>query len=866
MPLALLANYPGARNRAVITAAVTTGLAYYLGSLLGFALRLPPSIPSVLWPPNAILTSALLLTPTRWWPACLAAALPAHLATQLPMGWPVTMILLLFVTNCSEAIIGAGFARWLTRGRLRLDRLRGLVVFLAAVVVVGPLLSTVADATVVHVFNGEPFWQVSRTRLFSNTLAELTIVPAAIGLVTLATQRRRLLLSRLVEATIIGAGLVLTEVVAFSALSQLPLLQLISTEAPLALPLPFLLWAAARFGPGGAGVASFLTTEFTVYAAVHNHGPFPSFGFHAQVLPLQLSLTVVTLTLLTLSTLVAERREALRELTNRWRLERLMSRLSGAFVRVPSNRMQASFDEWTARIGRAFRLDVVVLLQAKGGRESETLSRWTRASFADPSHLVSAEAFPWAADRVLAGEAILVDRSAVLPADAVTDRTSADRLGLRAAYAMPLSASGRVIGALICGRKSSGKWREPQVTNLRLVANVLTNAVARKEIEDALRTSESAKSALLDSLPMAVAVIDAGGRIETVNERWAALGVGGHAETPPVGVRLTSRYQVLSAATWQPHFDDMASGIQSVLEGSRERYLSDRPRQLSDGRWWTLLAVRLNRESGGAVIINSDVTELRRAELEAQRHRAELAHVSRVSMLGELTTSLAHQLNQPLTAIMANASAARMLLDPSLPATAQVREILTDITNEDRRASDVIQRLREMLRKRDLEITDVDIASAIDDVTRLIHSDAVIRRVQIETQLHDRPIIVRGDRVQLHQVLLNLIVNALEAIGADREDRKVTVAAHRNDHGTILVSVADSGSGLSEASAALIFDPFYTTKPSGLGMGLSIARSIVEAHGGSIRATSRPNGGAVFEITLPSPAPAYAGGGGSGLG
>src|SRR5262245_44352984 len=404
MPLALVAHGPRGTRRAAVMAAVATGVAYFLGSLLGFALRLPPSTPSVLWPPNAILTSALLLTPTRWWAACLAAALPAHLATQLPMGWSVVMILFLFVTNCSEAIIGAGLARWLISGRLRLDRLRGLLVFLAAVVVVGPLVSTFADAAVVQTFKGEPFWQVSKTRFFSNTLAELTIVPAAMGIVTLVTQRRRWSLSRLVEATIIAAGLVFTEVAAFSELSQLPLLQLMSTEAPLALPLPFLLWAAARFGPGGAGVASFLTSQFTVYAAVHSHGPFPSFGFHAQVLPLQLSLTVVTLTLLTLSTLVAERREALRELTDRWRLARLMSRLSGAFVRVPSNRMQASFDEWTERIGKAFRLDAVVLLQAKGGSGSETLSRWTRASFVDPSHRLSAEAFPWVAARVLAGE------------------------------------------------------------------------------------------------------------------------------------------------------------------------------------------------------------------------------------------------------------------------------------------------------------------------------------------------------------------------------------------------------------------------------------------------------------------------------
>jgi len=865
MTLALVARLPRAGRYAALTAAGATGVAYYVGSLFGLALRLPPSTPSVLWPPNAILTAALLLTPTRWWPLCLAAALPAHLAVQLQTDWPVALVLSLFLTNCTEALVGAGAVRTFIGRPLRLDTLGGLAAFFIAVVIAGPLVSNFADAAVVHWFNGEAFWDVWRRRLPSNMLSELTIVPAVMAIAPVLTGRdRRWSLARLAEGAAVGAGLVASGLLTFSDVPQVAPLHIVSAEVPLALHLPFLLWAAVRFGPGAAGLASFVTTEFTVYAAVHGHGPFHSFALGAAVFPLQLSLTLVTLTLLSVATLNAERRQALRQLTERLRIEQLIARMSAALVKMPSDRMSATFDAWMARLLRAFDLSAVVLLRTKDSSLTEVVSGWTSRTLRHASPNV-AHGYPWAAGQVVSGKTVIVDGANPLPSEAVIDRESLEDLDLGAVCVMPMGVGGGVIGSLVCARQSSEPWSERQLAHFRLIGNVLTDALARKQAEDALRASEFVKSALLDSLPMSVAVVDAGGQIRAVNRSWAALAADGNPGSPPVGEHLIEHHRALGEAG-HTYFGEIARGVQSVLDGRSQRFATDLPPHGSEGRWWSMLAVRLNPESGGAVVINSDVTDWRRAELDAQQHRSQLAHVARVSMLGELTTSLAHQLNQPLAAIMANASAARMLLDPSMPSASTLQEILSDITDDDRRASEVIQRLREMLRKRDLDMTDVDLAAAVDDVARLVHSDAVIRRIRITAQLEHRPLTVRGDRVQLQQVLLNLLVNALEAIGDDRHERQVTMAGRQNGDNMIVVSVEDSGNGLAAATEPNIFDPFFTTKQSGLGMGLSIARSIVEAHGGSITARNRASGGALFEVALPavSAAGPKAGAAGSG--
>jgi signal transduction histidine kinase len=242
----------------------------------------------------------------------------------------------------------------------------------------------------------------------------------------------------------------------------------------------------------------------------------------------------------------------------------------------------------------------------------------------------------------------------------------------------------------------------------------------------------------------------------------------------------------------------------------------------------------------------------RRSEMEGQRLRQDLAHVGRVSTIGALTTSLAHELNQPLTAILSNAEAAEQLLDSGAPNLKEVREILQDIAKDDRRATQVIHRLRGLLRKGALEPSSLDINEIIGEVARLVSADAVGRNVSVRLELAPELPPIWGDRVQLQQVVLNLLLNGLDAMqDAGGGDRSLVLRTVRTGADGVQVAVRDSGTGIDEADLDQIFQAFYTTKAAGMGMGLTIARAIVEAHGGRLEARNNAAGGSTFSFTLP---------------
>jgi signal transduction histidine kinase/integral membrane sensor domain MASE1 len=829
-------------------------LGYYLGSVLGIMLRLPPATPSVMWPPNSILTAVLLLVPPKRWPVVLLAALPAHLIVELQTEWPLALVLTLFLTNCSEAILVAG-PIWILNDKPRqLDTPYRLAVFFVAVIVAS-VLSSFADAAAVRWFVGESYWSVWRNRTFSSVLTEVTIVPAIVGLVTGLPRSLRTVPSvRLVEAGLVAAGLLATVYSDFrSELAVLPPLRAVVSQTPLALQLPFLLWAAVRFGTAGAGVTLFATVVFAVWSAVHGHGPFAALSPGATVPALTLSLIVVAFTLLSLAALVDERRQTQQALATRLRFEELLSRLSGAFVQVPSDQMDAGFDEWLARIGFFLEIKCVRLYTLTPHNELTSAYEWTHPMFTPHAPPVATRDFPWTVTRLLELEPVAVQSIDEVP-EGVEDRRSMRSHGYEAMLILPLVAGHRVLGALAFGAAQRRTWPPEIIRNLRLTAEVLANALARKQTEDALRASEVMKTSILRSLRSGVAVVDRDANIVAVNDSWRRLALEGNCVDVRVGdnlVRASTASAEASAAT-SPRFTDVAAGVTSVLDGSRDRFICEYTTQSgAEPRWWSVVIVPLDRPQGGAVVTHADITELRRAELDAQRSRQELAHVGRVSTVGELTASLAHELNQPLAAIMTNAQAARRLLGSDPPDLPQVKAILSDIVNDDRRASDVIQRLRALLRKGELEMVRVDLGSTIRDVAQLLSSEAILKQISVSLDLERDPVFVLGDRVQLQQVMLNLLHNAMEAVSdLGPRDGAVTVSCHRVN-GDARVSVSDSGPGILHGSEELVFEPFYTTKRDGMGMGLSIVRSIVESHGGAIRAGNLVQRGAVFEFTLP---------------
>ena len=242
----------------------------------------------------------------------------------------------------------------------------------------------------------------------------------------------------------------------------------------------------------------------------------------------------------------------------------------------------------------------------------------------------------------------------------------------------------------------------------------------------------------------------------------------------------------------------------------------------------------------------------KQAEFELQRLRQDLAHVSRVETIGALTTSLAHELNQPLTAILSNAQAAQHVLDGDSANLEEVREILKDIVEDDKRAGAVIHRLLGLLRKGSVEFTDLDVNELVSEVARLVSGDVALRHVSLRLELAPRLPRVRGDRVQLQQVVLNLVLNGLDAMQESAVgDRTLVLRTTKESPATVRVAARDFGAGIGAADLDHIFQAFYTTKSGGLGMGLAIGRSIVEAHRGRLEAENNPDGGATFSFTLP---------------
>jgi signal transduction histidine kinase len=272
-------------------------------------------------------------------------------------------------------------------------------------------------------------------------------------------------------------------------------------------------------------------------------------------------------------------------------------------------------------------------------------------------------------------------------------------------------------------------------------------------------------------------------------------------------------------------------------------------------RWLTVKA-RTRREASGSVVrvtgIVIDNTDRMIADLELQKQRLQLAHLTRVAILGQLSGALAHELTQPLTAILSNAQAGQRLLGTSRPDGREIRLIFDDIVRNDKRAGEVIGRLRDMLKRGELQILRLDLEQLIREMLNLARGELASRNVETDIDIEHSLPLVKGDRVQLQQVLLNLLMNAAEAMAANPpRERRVRVSVARRGT-SVCTTVSDCGPGIPAHQLETVFDAFYTTKDNGLGLGLSICRSIITAHGGRLWATNNTPRGSSFHFTIPA--------------
>lgn len=375
-----------------------------------------------------------------------------------------------------------------------------------------------------------------------------------------------------------------------------------------------------------------------------------------------------------------------------------------------------------------------------------------------------------------------------------------------------------------------------------------------------LQESEFRWWAIYEHSPVGIALLDASGRIRTANPAFRQM-VGYDAQA----------IRTCSLQTLTPAEDRAATQarIERLLAGQVREYHVQRRYQRQDGeRVWANTSVALIPDDQPAepllLVVAEDITEQKRAEHALARTRHELAQVARASTLGELAASIAHEVNQPLAAIVTNGHASLRWLDALPPNEAEARAAVQRIIRDANRAGEVITRIRRFLQRGEVARGALALPAVIADVLALVRSEAQARQVTLHAEVDAALPDVVADRVQIEQVLLNLLMNALEALGRPPDApgtpapasaaglREVRLHAQRHGPGCLRLTVRDSGPGIAPAVRERLFDAFQTTKPDGMGMGLAISRSIVESHGGQLWASANPDGpGAAFSFTLP---------------
>jgi PAS domain S-box-containing protein len=895
---------------------------YYLGAKIGFALTFHPYPVSVLWPPNSILVAALLLTPPRMWWFVLGAAFPAHCATQLQSHVPPLMILCWFVSNSSEAVIGAGLTRYLVRGPIQFTSLRNAGIFCLCVVFAGPFLSSFLDAAFVrwNAWGQGTYWDLIRIRFFSNALAALIVAPLIVtwatnGILAVRTAGR----ARLLEACLILLGLL---AIGFAVLYKFGPG---ADSALLFLTLPFLLWAAARFGALGASTALSIVGFLAIWSGSHGHGPFSGGTAEQNTLSIQIFLIVLSIPMLFLAAVIEERatgeierresesrfrivadsapvliwmagvdklctffnkpwlkftgRSLEQEMGNGWAegvhpddLQRCLKIYTEAFdarkafvmqyrlrrydgeYRWISDQGVARYDsngKFSGYIGSC--VDVTELLKKDEAlREfEERVVLAAEATNHGVWELDTATNELWMSDKARAlfqfdpeerlDEAMVQRR--IHPDDrALRESAIKQAIETEGDYALEYRVmlpdgnlrwiSGR--GRCVTGKHGKGK---------RLIG-VSVDITQQKEAQDLFRLAAEGSHLGVWHWDEIAKTLTWDGAARDM------FGVSADAE-----ITVDTFYTAL-------HPDDAERVKQTWRQALELRlpYQIEFRTQRTDGtiRWVDARGRGYYDEAGKPLSMTGvlfDITDRKEAELQAQQNREELSHLSRVAAMGELAASIAHELNQPLSGITSNAAAGQRFIDRGKVDLRELHDLLGDIVADGRRAGDVIRGIHGMVKKDVSARRRIDLNDIVMSVVRMVKSNAMLHSCELGTFLDPDLPTVEGDPVQLQQVLLNLVINAFDAMhDTPVTHRKVVIATGRNVDGIICTSVRDYGVGIPEQARERLFEQFFTTKAKGLGMGLSIVRSILESHGGTIAAENADGGGARFQFTLPASA------------
>jgi PAS domain S-box-containing protein len=447
---------------------------------------------------------------------------------------------------------------------------------------------------------------------------------------------------------------------------------------------------------------------------------------------------------------------------------------------------------------------------------------------------------------------VLRTRDSVILDDAVSSAPFAadpyiSQRQARSVLCMPLLNQGQLIGLLYLENNLTPRIFAPaRIAVLKLLAAQAAISLENTRPYRDLAEREAKIRRLVDANIIGIVIFDFEGRIIEANDTF--LRMLGFDRDDLVNGRM--RWTDLIPPEWR---DRSAQTLQEVkTTGTAQPFERDHFRK--DGSRVPVLIGAASLETNGnqGVAFVLDLTERRRAESEARQAQMELAHANRVATMGQLTASIAHEVNQPIAATKVNAQAALRWLNRDAPDLEEARQVLARIVKNADRTGHVVSRIRDLVKKASPRMEPLQMNEATSEVIELTRSEAMKNGVSVQTQFAESLPAVTGDRIQLQQVILNLILNAVQAMSeSDLALRELQISTQADRSGGVLVSFRDSGPGIPPESLERLFDPFYTTKPGGMGMGLSICRSIIEGHGGQIWVTSSGQQGAAFNFTLP---------------
>ncbi len=504
-----------------------------------------------------------------------------------------------------------------------------------------------------------------------------------------------------------------------------------------------------------------------------NREPSPWQKYKSYILSALLLLTLESLLIFYLLAERRRRRLVQEQLAERLRFETLVAQVSSEFANLEDGQVDRAILHTLQRVQESFRLSVAGIWQLQNaGRTFVCTHLWPEDSGDSPS-AISPDAFPGTAIRLSRGENVIFSGEGEMCK--LEDCESFRKAGIRSLHALPLQSENHILGALsLVNVTEATSWPTDVVPWLSTIADILGGALARKHAAEALRESEVLKGVILDYMQSNVVVIDNDGVILEVNQHWIDSAKRDGASSK-FGIGVGVNYlEVCQKDIGSEEAMQALVGIRSVMRGSRPTFESEYAcHSPSQQRWFRMTVMRLPRASGGALIIHFDITQQKLAQLERVRMQEETAQLHRATEMGQLVASLAHEVAQPLAAILSNAQAAsRLAARPELD-LAEIQTALSDIIEDDQRARAVLNNVRAILKKHAITPHRVNLNDIVEHVTLMVRSSAQLHGIQLRSLLSDDAVFVQGDEVPLQQVLLNLVNNAIDAMSQVSRERRV---------------------------------------------------------------------------------------------